>query len=322
MRSSRNVVPLTPEEQAALDIITSNNALIKIVPDYSHKVDNKVIIDYSNIDFNLNQIADPTTYRPSRSAYYYSGANIALPEIVLKTNPKTGKVHQHRPGQCVNTHNKGLEFTHTKKTSTSLLPTEPQYMDTIGQDLIGFGWDLRDCNIKNGKYVWATDAYTSINWYSPPPHAYSTPDSLPPISSIEEIRSINNKAVENQQTINHNEILAGLPKGKCSFMFCSGDSLDLRLRLSDAMLYTKAKLKLEHEIPLFIIKPDYQDGAGNEFRVYTAEERALDLKTRELNLSQNTTHALAKVGLFSRNPSIEAAYPTTDLQTSLLKGFI
>lgn len=320
MSLNRNPVSLTKNEQAALDIISSHRALVKVVAD---KNDDDDAIDYSRLDFNLNQIADPTANRPSRSAYYFSLTGKSLPSVVTKTDLKTNKTHDHNPGQCRYTHNKGVDFTHTAKTSTSLIPPQPQYMSLFGDDVIGFGWDINACNLKNEKYVWATDAGSDCNWYTPCPYDDRGTDWLPPLSSVTEIRSNNNKAIENKETIRWNEILAGLPKGRCDFMFAPLDTLDLRLRMWDAMIHTKGKLKLEDNIALLIIHADHMDGQGQAFRVYTAEEREKDLQAKAIHSSQNDGHTLAKLGLFSsKQISCKTIFPASELQTSLSKGLV
>ena len=64
----------TKAEQSALDIIKNESAVVKVIGD---------------ADFFLNQLADPTKYRPSRSLYFYSSMwSMERPKAVIKFNPK------------------------------------------------------------------------------------------------------------------------------------------------------------------------------------------------------------------------------------------
>jgi hypothetical protein len=200
------------------------------------------------------------------------------PTVFIKTDLLTKKVHKHLAGQCRNTHHKGVVYTHTLKTSTSLFPTEPQYMQTIGLDGIGFGWNIDRCNIKKGKYVWETDGGSSLCWWlSPRPH--ESDDDFSPTSTIEAIRANNAKAVAAKKTLTWwNEILAGLPEGELDFMYSPIDTREHRLRVWNAWLHVKKILSIEKDIPIFIIHPDCQDGIPAVFRVYSAAEREEDIK--------------------------------------------
>ena len=283
MGSPTAEVNLTKAEQAALDIIKGHRALIKTMLDY--KVEDDEVpgapkkIDYHDIDFYLDQIADPTAKRPSRSAYYFSLSNNPRPSVVQKTNLKTGKVHAHKSGQSRNTRHKGVDYQHTLKTSTTLLPPEPEYMSLFGYDAVGFLWDIDACHLKKEKYVWDTDGMTdNCGWLSPSPTGVpSHPEDLK-ISSIAAVREKNNKAVQEKKIIELNEILAGLPKGRVDAVFATRDSSECRLRAWNVMLHTKEKLKLDHDLPVLIIASDHTDGYPRACRVYTAAEREKDLE--------------------------------------------
>ena len=148
----------TKEEQAALEIIRSHNALVAIVFDQ----DAKGVINYKDIDENyLDQLADPTKNRPSRSARFFQEQGKPIPEVIKKINLQTLVVHDHHPGKCRANKSEGFEFAHTAKTPTSLIPPEPQYMELFfSSGGIGMGWNKDSCNLKNEKYVFTNDGYT------------------------------------------------------------------------------------------------------------------------------------------------------------------
>jgi hypothetical protein len=78
---------LTAKEQAVADIISSHNALISIVFDTNRwRPEMPAAIDYAEIDRHyFNQLANPTQYRPSRSADYYANSWIPRFDIELIT---------------------------------------------------------------------------------------------------------------------------------------------------------------------------------------------------------------------------------------------
>lgn len=315
--------PFTQEEQAALEIIKNHRALIKMINDSYIDEDTKERVkDYDNIDFYLTQLLNPNQNRPSRSAYFFQNESHALPISLRKINLKTKKIHDHHPGQCRHTRHKGVEFQHTLKTATSLLPPEPQYMEVFDDDAIGFLWDIEACNIKNEKYVFAKNAITNdCFWFID----YSNQNNLEPISSLAAVRANNNKAVAEKNTLLWNEILACLPKRRIDAVFAAIDTPDARLRAWEVMLYAKEILKLDKDIPVLVIQssffdphpdptdPDQRPNRPGVFRVYTAAEREADLKSSQQHIS------LAKAGFFALHKTVDQP---TELQSSLLRGFI
>lgn len=273
---------LTKKERLAIDIIRSGRGLGSMQSDYSYVGDKKVY-DNAEIDSLFDQLSNPTKYRPKFVEELFTSNGMIMPPVIFKTDLRSGEVKEIIPGECRNTEHKGVVFQHTAKTATSLLPPEPEYMQTIGMDLIGFLWDIDDCNLHDEKYVWATDGGSGLGfWISPNPTNATVEEDAPPISSVTELRAKNNKAVAEKKTIEWNEILAGLPierpnEGKIRAMFAPLDRLEVRLRVLKAMWRAKEKFKHEEDIPIFIIQADRGDG-GATFRVYTAAEREADLK--------------------------------------------
>src|ERR1700733_3286040 len=91
---------LTLEEQAVLDIITQHKALISIVFDIDDEDGIKgPQIDYRNIDEEyLDQSADPTKNRPSRTAIYFEEEKIPRPDVLNKMDMRTGEIYEYHPG--------------------------------------------------------------------------------------------------------------------------------------------------------------------------------------------------------------------------------
>jgi hypothetical protein len=276
---------LTQEELAALKIIRGHRALISMVCDFSIVGDERVY-DNGELDSVLSQLANPSLNRPSRSAELFASHHLPRPPKLLKTNLKTGEEHEHIPGECRNTRHKGVEYQHTAKNPSSLIPSEPEHMHCIGYDLIGFLWDIDACNLHKEKYVFATDGGTDLCWWLSPNPYHPEPDDWMPVTTVAELRAQNDKAVAEKNTIAWNELLVGWPKGRIDAMFAPRDELSIRLRVLKASQRAKEILKFEKDIPLFIIQSDCQDGNGAVFRVYTKAEQEADLKAAAEKESQ------------------------------------
>ncbi len=196
----------------------------------------------------------------------------------MKKNMKSGEEYEYTPGECRNTKHKDIEFQHTAKTATSLLPPEPEYMMVFGDDMIGYLWDIDACDLKDERYVWETDGGSdACYWISPNPTNFK-PEDVVPVAPISRLRENNLEAVKEKKTIWWNELDIGLPKRRIDAMFASRDTLELRLRAWNQMLRDKKRLQFVKDIPLFVIQSDREDGLGAVFRVYGASERVEDLK--------------------------------------------
>lgn len=230
MSLTRDTISLTPAEQAALDLIKSGDAVAKVIMDYSFvDENNQHVKDYSSIDFIFDQIVDPTTNRPSRSAHFFKELlSQPCPETLKKMNLITQKVHEHHPGQNRNTKHKDVTYQHTLKTSVSLLPYEPAYMNVFDDDAIGFIWNRKKCNLKKGKYAFAKNAGTNgCFWFTE--YAYSD-DDREPVVTQDDIQSLQKQAIDAKKPIDWNEILAGLPLGELDAVFAPRDEREMRLR--------------------------------------------------------------------------------------------
>lgn len=287
---SFNREPLTAEEQAALDIIRKHRAIISMhfditYPDDDPGTDNP-IYDHADTDSLVNQLYDPNKFRPSLTEQLFASNGLQRPAKLKKLNMKTGDVFEYTPGECRNTKHKNVEFQHTAKTATSLLPPEPEYMKVIGYDLIGYLWDIDACDLKDERYVWETDGASDLcYWISPNPNN-PQPEDIMPIAPISKLRENNLEAIKAKETTWWNELDIGLPKRRIDAMFASQDTLLSRLRVWNQMLRDKKRLEFLKDIPIFIIQSDHQDGRGAVFRVYGSNERTEDL-TSAITLLQN-----------------------------------
>jgi hypothetical protein len=328
MSLNRDKYPLTKDEQAALDLIKSHNALIKVVRDSRLDYETKKrTIDYREIDFYVDQRLDPTAHRPSRSAYFFDDNP---PLELRKMDLKSKQIHIHFPGQCRNTHHKDVVFQHTAKTSTSLLPPEPQYMQVFDDDAIGYAWDINTCHLKQEKYVFPENAGTSgCFWFID----YIDPgEEHPSVCSVEALRAANKEAVKCKTTIRWNELVVGLPEGCVNHIFAPIDSYEVRERAWNVMLYEKEKFTLDKNIPVLIIQSqfinDHQDPDDDRpdregvCRVYTAAERAEDHPFKMKEMLKKQRLLLTKTGFFAKTNVDQSLPALTELQSSTLKGFI
>lgn len=249
---------LTPEDNAVLDLISKGNALVKVV-------DNNQV----DIDFYLDQLADPQTRRPSRSVHRQKGY---VGEVVTKVDLRTGKSSLHKIGSQ---RGAAKGYQHTKKTATTLLPSKPQYMTLFGSSG-GFLWDVEKCDLKMQrgglpKYAFESNATTDdCFWIGT---SYLPSDSNRQIASIGQIKQNNENAVTKKNPISHNEILACLPKGVIDAIFINNDSLNERINKLRLMHYAKSKLKLTKNIPIIILE------TGKPERIYRYSERLHDVLT-------------------------------------------
>lgn len=330
MTISRETPLLTKEEQAAWDLFKSGKALAKVIPDWRYDFEaKKPVLDFTDIDFYLDQILDPKNKRPSRIIHFYKQEKKAVPPIVKKIDLRDLKIHDHHPAQCRFKKHKDKDYQHTPKTSTSLLPTSPEYMHVFDDDAVGYVWNIDTCNLKKEKYVFPKNAGTSrCFWFSEDVEeikaALRDRDDCQ-VTSVAKLREKNDKAAAEKKAIKWNELLVGLPKGRqLAAMFAPSDDLAMRLRTLHAMQHTKEKLGYETDIPLFIIQsgidseedPENPEHRKPVFRLYTAAEREADIEA-----ARKMDHPLiAKFGLFAT--SVAAYEQETPLHTSIKQGFI
>lgn len=284
-KANRN---LTEAEKKVIELIADENALVAIVLDKDFDKSATPPVDYTNIDNHyLNQLIDPTNNRPDRIASYFAKLGLPIPEnITVVKNLSTLEIENRQLGELKP---EGYEYQHTVPKSTSLLTTEPYMQLWRGDTGIGFLWNITECNTDNERLVFSRNAGTDNL-----PLFDMTPERMAqlkkqlektPVVSIETLKEINNKAVQEKTTILWNEILVGLPKGKIDAIFAPQDKLYTRARTSLLRTHVIEKLNL-NELPIFVIQSQYAKEEDDQaavpregvFRVYTAEEREQDLQ--------------------------------------------
>ena len=268
-----NYTPYTSLEVDALKVISEHRAIVKVIPDFDYDpYTDKIFTTPVALDFIFDQVANPTTNRPSHSQYLFGDK---LPNSFQKLNLLTKKVHTHYPSQCRKRRHKDVEYQHTLKTATSLYPPGAiSAMEVFDEGCIGFLWDSNDCKIKD-KYIFKCNAGSSsaawlnvenaeINQLDHIKYYYSI------LVSMQKLRDYNNQAVADKAIIEWNEVVVGLPRQKLTAIFVAVDTLNLRLRSVIAMRYIQQKLGIKQQIPLLIMEK------GCPIRIYTQTEQALD----------------------------------------------
>lgn len=314
LRNNENTADLTKAEQSVLDLVKRNKAVVKVLNDY-------------NREFIVDQIADPQHVRPSRSEFFYKNGGGRLfsemerPKSVKKINPKTYEVHEHEFGQCRESVHPNNQFTHTKKTSTTFIPSDPQYMYLFtSAGHIALLWDEDACDLKSEKYLFADigdadrcpwldvreEGSTRVTDYD---KTRCTVEEFKSgyHSSLDEVRKQNQVIVDNKKNSPWNECIVGLPQGRVEAVvhvvdsritvvpdstghFVPAPTTDTafyRLETWDFMLALKKKLNLNEDIPVIIIADT------KPVRVYTAKDREEDLKLTPSYVHQGM-HLFAK----------------------------
>jgi len=284
---------LTDAEKKVIDVIATGNALVAIVLDRDWDISSNPPVDYQQIDQHyLEQMIDPTTHRPSRSADFFAKEGAPLPNTIKKVvdlNLDHLTIQDHHPGQSRYQKPAGYTYTHTTKTSTSLIPSDPQYMELWRSDVgLGFLWDINACDLRNEKYVFSRNAATDHCFWLDVDNEEKVADlkdrlTHNPLTSIAALQEINNKAIQENKPVFWNEILAGLPRNRIDALFTPQDKSYFRLRAWDLMQHTKEKLGLA-ELPIFIMQSQYAKEEKDDvdlsregvFRVYTENEHEED----------------------------------------------
>lgn len=290
---------LTAKEQAALNIIKQENAIVKVLDPYG-------------FDFLLNQMADPDMHRPSRSLYFYNQrVKMDRPTSVLKFNPKTFARHQHTFGHCYDCRDaqppstRGLfRHTHTKKTTTSFLPTDPRYMRLYSAaGPFAFLWDINACDKKDERYMFGNgdeapwidtddcewldvrdkkETDPNASYYDLHRDDIATAKTLGRTTPLHVHRSINRDAVAEENRIGFNEFLIGVPKKRVDAI-CHVVDADMHydaytdtpkahLYVWYVMLYVKIKFGFSDDIPVLIVSDT------TPVRAYTKQNMHHDLK--------------------------------------------
>lgn len=240
----------------ALSCIREMNGLVKMV---SVRPDSERCFNHL-----VKQLETPESYRPTKT----------LPRNIYRHrlfNPKTGE-WQYRPVEEQD--RGGIKFTeYTKKTALSLLPSDgvsKLFTPKHGFPL-GFVFDLRQCNLKDEKYIFAANAETDKKWWL---KQSGMDEATPPGTralTLTTLRERLTAARARHQVPEWNEVLAGLSKRALKGLLIVNNTLENRLLALDAKLKIMDRLKIN--VPLLIMTP----ATGTS--VYTAEQQADDLRS-------------------------------------------
>lgn len=257
MQSNRNSLEEVSLE-TALKVIKENHGAIKTVP--------------SPLSMNaawlkiLPQLADPKHNRPvkkideneiDRSRAYHPKLNIWETKIIKdkRGSPK--------------------ETIFTKKTDVTLIPTDgkihlftpilPKYQDTVAML-----FDLRQCDLKNEKYIFPTNANNNKKWWLKRKKLSEDKHEIMQGISLKQLKNTLAKARKNNIILKHNDILAGLSKASLVGIVATKNELFARLNALTKQNLVKKKLK--KQVPLLIITP--KDGVI----IYTKQQQLRDLQ--------------------------------------------
>ncbi len=249
-------VPLlhVPPQEAEV-LISTENAVVKIVKAIQITPD-------KDLNFVISQLKDPARVRP-------------IPELpsnytpTRRFNPRTGQQEVIPPrirGQAK------LHKTHTKKTSVSLIPRDGKMEFYFSDNAIGFLFDLNQCDQKQEKYTFVTNAYTVGRWWKLPQKAewYNA-------VGFDHMRQM----IRNRQgTPKHNEALVGLSKEALKALFTT------RGQTSDLYQVLRVQQKIQKELgislPIFQIDPNL---TGPNKYVHFSPEQIVGVLNRMLTQS-------------------------------------
>ena len=212
---------------SAIKLINNHQALAKTVASPND--------DNQHWDFIFRQLMNPEKERPILS-------HVADRNQVF--NPLTQKV-EIRPASIQRGQLKPTPYI--KKTALTLLPPDGK-MVLFGQgiDNVGVLWDLTYCNVKNEKYTFLRNAYTSrlkLKLWQDAPKSVT----------VEGIRQHNQRAREIGKVIEHNEILAAPARQGLRAIFATNNHIDARINALRIKLYIDDTYHVN--LPLLIQDP-------------------------------------------------------------------
>jgi hypothetical protein len=245
---------LTPDEKAELDneektqvvtyaslneLISNHNALVKNI---SASLDPGS--DYTaSINFVMTQLADPAHQRPYKRL---------LSETDRRNfhDPRTGQVRL-REVNTVRGLNKPAGWQFTKKEATSLLPPDGRLHFHKVNDPIILIFDVNDCWLKNGKYIFEQNANTNQRWWLTPGSPY-----FKRATTLEKLREQQRQNIRNNNIPLNNEILAGLTRKLCGLGIPNDpESLTLENRLNLLRVKFQIQEVLNLDLPMKFIGP-------------------------------------------------------------------
>lgn len=258
-------------------LIRHNQAVVKVIKS-----------KFTDIDFNLNQLADPTLYRPSRVIYYGRGKSWAIDgNVISKINPLTGLedpnyiIGSGRKNKLKN--NPAHTYSDTAKTSVTCLSSVPEAMQlcdnyTTSGVLILF--DRLWCNDKDDKYSWFQNAGSNELFYLNRTKSKWLKDIIKdPYKqsvTIDKIIEHNEQLVAKYRSLRivgkWNELLYGLPERHIEAIGVRRKLLEDRLFALKVMYRAKAKLKYTNYEPAM-----FNLIADDKFSFYQHADRLNDV---------------------------------------------
>lgn len=238
MQENKTNANVTIGAQATLQLIHDLNALIKII-----NVDPNFDQD---LDFILNQLADPKTNRPIKN-----DLNLHRHRAF---NPRTGEWYYRPNEDTARGASKDTEFT--KKTQVTLLSRDGviEFSAQKNGNAIGLIFDWRLCHQKDEKYIFPKEPADAQFWVKKQgitEAAHNLMRSIP----LDELRSTLDNIRHNGETPPSSALFVGLSKKSLSGVFAINNEMIDRLKA----LYAKLKIKklLGIDVPIFIINPKH-----------------------------------------------------------------
>lgn len=239
----------TPEY--SLQLIKEQRALAKMIScPYGHD---------NNILFLTRQLKDPANYRPIK----------ALSPFADRTTIWDTKLKKWIRRE-LSSSDRGVaksDKIHTKKTSTSLVPSHGKMLFfEVTSPAVGFLFDIVHCDLKGEKYVWSNNAVSDAKWWIEGSISYPT---LMPTIPLTDLQQELSRFARQGRVPRHNEILAGLSRQALQAIFITKTSLLERLNAVRIRYFCKENLGLD--LPILILS------TTKEPEVYSLAEQYNDL---------------------------------------------
>lgn len=245
-----------------LQVISSGNALVKTIC--------SPIGDNQSWELLITQIADPRNCRIVREVdeTKKDRSRVYIPS---KDKWETRKVKNQRGA--------AKETPFTKKTATTLLPPDGviklfQPSDPNLASNIGLIFDVKYCDLKDGKYVFDSNKNTHARWWI---KTRNRPEFLHKVSKSIPFSTLQAKLAETRKRKiipEQNEILAGVSQQSVIGIFIAEAAIihdPLAVRLHAIAKQEFIKKHLSKEVPIFIID------SLNHIKEYTIEEQNRDI---------------------------------------------
>jgi hypothetical protein len=235
--------------ESALNIIETGNGLTKTVT--VHPISDRCL------DYILDQIQSPHSVRPTKNQ------NGLYRHYVF--NPLTAQ-WSYRGGEASIRGRVKDGVEHTKKTSTSYMPTDgiTEFFQPKNGHPVTLLFDVRFCNLKNEKYIFPHDAQTDQRWWLKNVHGFGLHNSIGFAALQTSIAAQRAQGIIPKPT----ELLVGLSKQSLTAIIVNTDLEDSRLRSLYALYKIKDKLGIL--VPILILTPQ-------GFQPYTEESQKADL---------------------------------------------